>query len=184
MMAEYEALDQEAGLDRQSNGKNFEVDQAEVTFALYQQSLAEQLRVDQPHLQNKLHRLGITSPSDIQNLQFVRNATWVTRRKQTATIGEIDLLIYRVVCGVRYAVALIEMKASGYEIHSGIQQQRLKLKQEAYLIKDSSNIFYHYGPALPEVVIATLIPKHPFLIGAEMRYSFPLIPLVLTLCSP
>lgn len=170
---EYEELDFAEGRERMSRGGAFEAQSASLCFAM----LVERLRRQHGGLHHGAPR---------EDFWYRRGAVWMDRRGKQ--LGEIDLVVGR----GGHVCALLEMKAGCFEVCAGLYQHEPKAAAVAtgapYRGEDGS---VHDGvciaeaggygsprlPLLPKtspagaaevpVFVATLLPPHAFVIGAE-----------------
>ncbi len=161
LWAEYTALDTAEGRERQSRGNGFECGRAAVCFAM----LVELLR-------------SASRPAD--GFWYRRGALWVDARGKL--LGEIDLVLMHGEGAAARVCALLEMKSGCFEVAAAFSQHEAKLAaaQRGALSTPPTGPFIAVGsewqaqrlrlPPPPEsvpVFVGTLLPPHPYVIGAE-----------------
>ena len=147
MAEEYKQLDQQIGLDRTSRGDSFE-EKADLIFYM----IAARL----PH----------TLCATYTKMYYVQSALWLFEGKP---VGELDLVILgELSTGEAEVVALVEMKSNFYCLAPAwCRQHTVKMSnRESHCIQlpDKTVLTLH---SVPEFYVATLIPTHEYLIGAE-----------------
>lgn len=161
---EFRTLDASEGRERASNGRKFEANQATLCFAMVAIILAGETQ-------------------DVSRFWYRRSAAWIDQRARS--LGEIDLVILEDVDPSDQGTivrAILEMKTGCFELASALAQHEPKLDAAARAALNgemapqiaesatwrSRRFCLPAGPSVTiPVFIATLLPPHPFVIGAE-----------------
>jgi hypothetical protein len=158
---QYTALDTTEGRERQSRGSGFERDRAGLCFAM----LVELLK----------------SPSrPAGGFWYRRGALWVESRGKL--LGEIDMVVLHGQGPSAVVCALLELKSGCFEVAAALAQHEAKLAaaQRGVLATPPTGPFIAEAaqwnaprlrmapPHEPvPVFVGTLLPPHPYVIGAE-----------------
>jgi hypothetical protein len=158
---QYTALDTTEGRERQSRGSGFERDRAGLCFAM----LVELLK----------------SPSrPAGGFWYRRGALWVESRGKL--LGEIDMVVLHGEGPSAVVCALLELKSGCFEVAAALAQHEAKLAaaQRGVLATPPTGPFIAEAaewnaprlrmapPHEPvPVFVGTLLPPHPYVIGAE-----------------
>jgi hypothetical protein len=161
--AEYKRIDQNVGHGRRHRGSAFE-ELAHAAFLLLQPrfqhvALSNVLQPNTEQHANASH--SIVADRQQASISYVTGAKWIDATG--GPVGELDLVL---LCGTT-VVALVEFKSNCYELAAAERQHMHKmLGRHCIECADGTRLELRHRP---EFFVATLIPGHEYLLGAEAR---------------